>query len=239
MKFIPGCRSPSMRGIPHHPQSAWHLMAAWSRTHTAPHSRTLRTAPHSITGDAAPPALSWTCRSMHARAVKAPYPARMSFTDCRLIQQLCCTSPCLVQPSQQPSHCEHVHRPHGRFFAPYMATAGDLGPTTSEQSVVVLLVFSESVQGLAAASFAVSGPASGASVTGVKLLRGTSSYYHAAISLPSAYYGQVTVSLKVCLTGHELHLQRHGDVACWTFRHDTSVAGTWAIVANAGHPASW
>ena len=78
-----------------------------------------------------------------------------------------------------------------------MATSGDLGPTTAEQNVVVDLVFSEPVQGLTAASFAVSGPASGASVTGVKLVRGTATYYHAAISLPTSYYGLVTVSLKV------------------------------------------
>ena len=110
-----------------------------------------------------------------------------------------------------------------------MATAGDLGPTTSEQNVVALLVFSEPVQGLTAASFAVSGPASGASVTGVKLLRGTSSYYHAAISLPAAYYGQVTVFLKVCLTRHELHLQRPGAAACWAFIRETPAAGTGAM----------
>ena len=108
-----------------------------------------------------------------------------------------------------------------------MATAGDLGPTTSEQNVVALLVFSEPVQGLTAASFAVSGPASGASVTGVKLLRGTSSYYHAAISLPAAYYGQVTVFLKVCLTRHEL--LGPGAAACWAFIRETPAAGTGAM----------
>lgn len=34
-------------------------------------------------------------------------------------------------------------------------------------------------------------------MSGVKLLRDTSTYYHAAISLPSSYYGQVQVALAV------------------------------------------
>ena len=72
-----------------------------------------------------------------------------------------------------------------------------MGPTTDEQTAVALLVFSEPVTALTAASFSVSGPPSGAAVTGVKLLRGTSTYYHAAVSLPAAYYGQVTVALAV------------------------------------------
>ena len=95
-------------------------------------------------------------------------------------------------------------RPQGRMFAPYMAHASDLGAVTSEQNVVVLVVFSEPVTSLTAAAFTVTGPASGAQVSGVKLLRGTSTYYHAAVSLPPSYYGQVQVSLAVRPCLHDL-----------------------------------
>ena len=84
----------------------------------------------------------------------------------------------------------------GRLYAPYVAFSGELGAVTAEQSVVVVAVFSEPVAGLAPSQFAVSGPA-GAAVTALKLLHGTTSYYHLLVNVPGAYSGQVTLSYTV------------------------------------------
>ena len=82
------------------------------------------------------------------------------------------------------------------FYAAYMAASGDQGPVTAEQNAVVVAVFSEPVTGLSTASFRIDGPAA-ATVTALKLLRGTNSYYHVLLTLPPAYYGAVTVNLVV------------------------------------------
>ncbi len=66
-----------------------------------------------------------------------------------------------------------------------MPSSGAQGLVTSVQTVVLKLVFSEPVTGVTANSFAVSGPTfSGSPVSGVRLLRGTNSFYHLAINLP-------------------------------------------------------
>ena len=78
-----------------------------------------------------------------------------------------------------------------------MGYSGDAGAVTDQQSVAVVAVFSEPVTGVAASSFSVSGPATGASVAGVKLVQGTSTYYHAVVNLPASYYGSVQVALSV------------------------------------------
>lgn len=89
------------------------------------------------------------------------------------------------------------HRPVGQFFAPYMPYSGSQGLVTSEQNVVLLLVWSEPVTGLAPNSFSVSGPSvTGSIVSGLKLLRGTNTYYHLTLNLPGDYYGGVTISLQ-------------------------------------------
>lgn len=91
-----------------------------------------------------------------------------------------------------------VYRPVGQFFAPYMPYSGSQGLVTSEQNVVLLLVWSEPVTGLAPNSFSVSGPSvTGSIVSGLKLLRGTNTYYHLTLNLPGDYYGGVTISLQV------------------------------------------
>ena len=36
-------------------------------------------------------------------------------------------------------------------------------------------------------------------VSGVRLLRGTNTYYHMAVTLPGDYYGPVTINLQVQL----------------------------------------
>ena len=84
------------------------------------------------------------------------------------------------------------------MFSPYMPYSGEQGLVTTDQNVVLLLVFSEPVTGLAASSFSISGP-SGATVSGLKLLRGTNTYYHFTVTLPGTYYDAVTVSLQVRL----------------------------------------
>ena len=79
-----------------------------------------------------------------------------------------------------------------------MPYSGSEGPVTSEQNVVLLLVWSEPVTGLSSSSFSVSGPSATASIiSGLKLLRGTNTYYHLTVNLPGSYYGGVTVSLQV------------------------------------------
>ena len=87
-------------------------------------------------------------------------------------------------------------RPVGRMFAPYMAFSSDYGAVTDQQSCVLVLVFSEPIVGLVATQFKVSGPTS-TSVTGLKLLQGTSSYYHAIVVIAATYTGQVTVAFSV------------------------------------------
>ena len=97
--------------------------------------------------------------------------------------------------------CSPTCRPVGQMISPYLTYSGDQGLVTSEQDVVLLLVFSEPVNGLTASSFSISGP-SGASVSGLKLLRGTNTYYHFTVNLPGTYYDAVTVNLQVSLHWH-------------------------------------
>ena len=59
-----------------------------------------------------------------------------------------------------------------------------------------MLVFSEPVTGLTASSFSISGP-SGATVSGLKLIRGTATYYHFVVHLPGEFSESATVSLVV------------------------------------------
>ena len=77
-----------------------------------------------------------------------------------------------------------------------MAFSSDYGAVTDQQSCVLILVFSEPIVGLVATQFKVSGPTS-TSVTGLKLLQGTSSYYHALVVIAASYTGQVTVTFSV------------------------------------------
>ena len=77
-----------------------------------------------------------------------------------------------------------------------MFRPGDVGLVTLEQNVVLLLVFSEPVTGLTASSFSISGP-TGATVSGLRLLRGTNTYYHFTVNLPGDYYDATTVNLQV------------------------------------------
>ncbi|BDA42482.1 probable extracellular serine proteinase at N-terminal half [Coccomyxa sp. Obi] len=85
------------------------------------------------------------------------------------------------------------HRPVGRLYAPYMAMSSDGGALTCQQAVALIMVWSEPITGLETSQFTVTGPAS-ASVVALKLLRGTSSYYHLLLNLPSAYIGSVSVT---------------------------------------------
>lgn len=89
-------------------------------------------------------------------------------------------------------------------MSPYAVYSGDQGLISSDQDVILILVFSEPVTGLTAASFSVSGP-SGATVSGLKLLRGTNTYYHFVVNLPGTYYDSVTVSLSVSPSPAGLH----------------------------------
>lgn len=82
-------------------------------------------------------------------------------------------------------------------MSPYTVFSGSQGLITDEQNVVLALVFSEPVTGLTASSFSISGP-SGATISGLKLLRGTNTFYHLVVQLPGTYYDGVTVSLTVC-----------------------------------------
>lgn len=86
------------------------------------------------------------------------------------------------------------HRPRGIMFSAYMAFSSDQGLITSQQSVVLILVFTEPVTGLATTSFSVSGP-TGPTIGGLQLVRGTNTYYHVTINVPGDYYGGVTVTL--------------------------------------------
>ena len=82
-----------------------------------------------------------------------------------------------------------------------MPYSGDQGLVTGDQDVVLLLVWSEPVTGLTANSFSVSGPSvTGSIISGLKLLRGTNTYYHLTVNLPGSYFGAVTVRLQVSFT---------------------------------------
>ena len=89
-------------------------------------------------------------------------------------------------------------RPVGQLMAPYMAISGELGPVTSQQSVVLLAVFSEPVTGLLPGTLRIAGPPGG-SITALKLLANTATYYQMLLTLPAGYYGPVTVALAVRL----------------------------------------
>jgi hypothetical protein len=91
------------------------------------------------------------------------------------------------------------HRPRGSLFSTYMAYAGGGGVITSQQSVVLVLVFTEPVTGLTPKSFQVSGPV-GPTISGLKLVRGTNSYYHLTVNVPGNYYGGVTVTVTGIVT---------------------------------------
>lgn len=92
--------------------------------------------------------------------------------------------------------CTVACRPVGRMYTPYMSFSSDNGAVTDQQNCVVILVFSEPVAGLAATQVQVSGPPN-ASVTALKLLQGTSSYYHLLIFMTASYTGKVTVTFSV------------------------------------------
>lgn len=128
-------------------------------------------------------------------------------------------------------------RPVGQFFAPYMPYSGSQGLVTSEQNVVLLLVWSEPVTGLTPNSFSVSGPSVTASiVSGLKLLRGTNTYYHLTVNLPGDYYGGVTVTLQVSFAlSANVATRLDGSVSCHAERlgaccmrpHATCGGGAW------------
>ncbi len=114
------------------------------------------------------------------------------------------------------------------MFSPYMPYSGEQGLVTNDQNVVLLLVFSEPVNGLTASSFSISGP-SGATVSGLKLLRGTNTYYHFTVNLPGTYYDAVTVNLQVrlacctmpaavCLSHTCSIFTIHALLACWSMQ---------------------
>ena len=86
-----------------------------------------------------------------------------------------------------------------------MAFSSDYGAVTDQQSCVLILVFSEPIVGLVATQLKVSGPTS-TSVTGLKLLQGTSSYYHALVVIAATYTGQVTVTFSVSLEDLSAHV---------------------------------
>ena len=87
-------------------------------------------------------------------------------------------------------------RPVGRMYLPYTSFSNDNGAVTDQQDCVVVLVFSEPVAGLTATQVKVTGPPN-ASVSAMKLLQGTSSYYHLLISMADSYIGQVNVAIIV------------------------------------------
>lgn len=118
-----------------------------------------------------------------------------------------------------------------------MPYSGSQGLVTSEQNVVLLLVWSEPVTGLNPNSFSVSGPSVTASiVSGLKLLRGTNTYYHLTVNLPGDYYGGVTVSLQVSFAlsvtiatrvDRSVSCHIEGLVACCMGPHATCGGGPW------------
>jgi hypothetical protein len=85
------------------------------------------------------------------------------------------------------------------MYTPYMSFSSDSGAITDQQNCVLILVFSEPVMGLDASQFQISGPQS-APPTVLKLLQGTSSYYHLLIVISASYTGEVNVAFSVsCL----------------------------------------
>lgn len=82
----------------------------------------------------------------------------------------------------------------GKLIAPYMVFSAEDGLITQQGDVVLLLAFSEPVQGLDAGGIAVS---PGATVAGLKKIRGTETYYQMFVSLPPTYYGTVQVAITV------------------------------------------
>ena len=58
--------------------------------------------------------------------------------------------------TEVPGHMQcSLCRPVGQIYAPYMVFSGGQGAITSQQNVVLLIVFSEAVQGLATTNFQV------------------------------------------------------------------------------------
>lgn len=92
-----------------------------------------------------------------------------------------------------------MRRPVGRMYAPYMAISSDGGALTGQQACAMVIVWAEPVAGLATSQFKVSGPST-ASVGALKLLRGTSSYYHLLVNLPADYTGAVSIAFTVRFT---------------------------------------
>ena len=82
------------------------------------------------------------------------------------------------------------------MYTPYMSFSSDSGAITDQQNCVLILVFSEPVTGLDASQFQISGPQS-APPTVLKLLQGTSSYYHLLIVISASYTGEVIVAFSV------------------------------------------
>ena len=82
----------------------------------------------------------------------------------------------------------------GKLLAPYMTFSAEDGLITQQGDVVLLIAFSEPVEGLDAGGIAVS-PA--ASMAGLKKVRGTETYYQVFVSLPPTYYGPVQVAITV------------------------------------------
>ncbi|EIE20927.1 hypothetical protein COCSUDRAFT_54280 [Coccomyxa subellipsoidea C-169] len=79
------------------------------------------------------------------------------------------------------------------MYAPYVAVSSEGGALTSQQAIALVIVWAEPITGLATSQFKVSGPAT-ASVAALKLLRGTSSYYHLLVNLPADYTGSVSIT---------------------------------------------
>ena len=91
------------------------------------------------------------------------------------------------------------------MYLPYTSFSNDNGAVMDQQTCVVVLVFSEPVAGLTANQFKVTGPSS-ASVSALKLLQGTSTYYHLLISVADDYIGKVNVAIIVSLSPPSRHL---------------------------------
>ncbi len=79
-----------------------------------------------------------------------------------------------------------------------MTYSSEDGLITHQNQVVLLLVFSEAIEGLEGGGILTS-PA--ASVSGLKKLRGTDTYYQVMVSVPPTYYGPVQVTIMVCGVG--------------------------------------
>lgn len=93
------------------------------------------------------------------------------------------------------THPHPLIRPVGKIIAPYMAYSAEDGLVTQQSQVVLLVVFSEAIEGLEGGGI-LTAPA--ATVSGLKKLRGTDTYYQVMLSVPPTYFGQVQVSITVC-----------------------------------------